>query len=107
MTKIIETMKATRGDNAPRATNILIQAGAQFVEDALHDFPDGPVKMTTEVAKLNVIYEVYIGERCIWHRTVTFGHKERFTTGGAAFVETARLQDAVAWAALAVVESVW
>lgn len=116
MSEIIETLiPPGRGDGVARASNILVQAGAQFVEDALRDNPDGPVQMHTEVSRTDVTYDVVIGDpsdsmstrgaRCIWRRVVTFGHTDRHVAGGAAFVEAARMQDAVAWAALDLLEA--
>lgn len=98
------------GTDPARAANILVRAGAQFVDDAIRDNPDGPVQMHTEISRTDVTYDVTIGDpsdsmsprsaRVIWHRVVTFGHTDRTVAGGAAFVEVARMQEAVAWAAL-------
>lgn len=88
----------------------MVRAGAQFVDEALVDNPDGPVQMRTELSRTDVTYTVTIGEslraaRCIWHRVVVFGCTDRTVAGGAAFVEAARMQEVVAWAALELMES--
>ena len=92
-----------------RATNILVRAGAQFVDKALQDNPDGPIRMHAEISRAEIVYDVVIGDpnsaRCIWQRTVPFGANDRHVGGGAAFVEAARQQDAVAWAALELLEA--
>jgi len=102
------------GNDEARATNILVRAGAQFVDKALVDNPDGPVQMHTTLSRTDVTYDVTIGDpsdsmrrtaRCIWHRVVVFGHTDRTVAGGAAFVEAARMQEAVAWAALDLLEA--
>jgi hypothetical protein len=112
MTTIIETLAGSSAEPGA-ARNLLVQAGAQFVAEALRDNPDGPVQTITTIGRVEICYEVVIGDssdgdhgraRTIWHRTVTFGHTDRTVAGGAAFVETARLQDAVAGAALVLVE---
>lgn len=100
---------------ADRATNILVSNGARFVNEALADNPDGPVQMITDVSRLEVSYEVVVGDptdsmstkcaRTIWHRIVPFGASDRHVAGGAAFVEAARSQESVAWAALELMES--
>jgi hypothetical protein len=105
----------SRGDDEARAANILVRAGAQFVDDGIRDNPDGPVQMHTELSRIDVSYDVTIGDpsdsmsprtaRCIWHRVVVFGHTDRTVAGGAAFVEAARTQEAVAWAALDLLEA--
>lgn len=104
-----------RGDDEARAANILVRAGAQFVDEGIRDNPDGPVQMHTEISRTDVSYDVTIGDpsdsmsprtaRCIWHRVVVFGHTDRTVAGGAAFVEAARMQEAVAWAALDLLEA--
>lgn len=104
-----------RGDTEAHVSNILVRAGAQFVDDALRDNPDGPVQMHTEISRTEVAYSVTVGDpsdsmsprtpRVIWHRTVVFGHTDRTVAGGAAFVEAARMQEAVAWAALDLMEA--
>jgi hypothetical protein len=103
-----------RGDTETRATNILVRSGAQFVDEAIRDNPDGPVQMHTEISRTEVIYDVLVGGdddrsprpgRFIWSRTVVFGHTDRTVTGGADFVEAARTQEAVAWAALELLEA--
>ena len=101
-----------RGDYESRAANILVRLGAQFVDDANRDNPDGPVTMRTEISRTEVVYEVVVGDRmdsrgarCIWHRVVSFGESRRHCAGGAAFVEAARAQEAVAWAALDLLEA--
>jgi hypothetical protein len=116
MTTITERLSPPpRGDDEARAANILVRAGAQFVDDGIHDNPDGPVRMHTEVSRTDVSYDVTIGDpsdsmsprtaRCIWHRVVVFGHTDRTVAGGAAFVEAARMQESVAWAALDLLEA--
>ena len=100
---------------AARAANILVRAGAQFVDAALLDNPDGPVRMHTELSRTEVSYDVAIGDpsdgmsprgaRCIWHRVVVFGATDRTVAGGSAFVEAARLQEVVAQAALDLLEA--
>lgn len=94
------------------AMNRLVAAGAQFVEQALRDNPDGPVSMWTTLTRTEIDYEVTVGfmddrsrGRIIWHKTVVFGHTDRTVAGGAAFVEAARVQETVAWSALALMES--
>jgi hypothetical protein len=92
-----------------------VRSGAQFADGAIRDNSDGPVRMHTVVSRLDVTYDVLIGEagdpgcvdsaRCIWHRVVTFGATDRTVAGGAAFVEAARTQEAVAWAALDLLEA--
>jgi hypothetical protein len=104
-----------RGSDEARVANILVRAGAQFVDEALVDNPDGPVQMHTELSRTDVTYDVTIGDpsdsmsprtaRCIWHRTVNFGATDRHCAGGAAFVEVARQQEAVAWDALDLLEA--
>jgi hypothetical protein len=103
------------GNDEVRAANILVRAGAQFVDEALIDNPDGPVQTHTALSRTDVRYDVTIGDpsdritprtaRCIWHRVVTFGHTDRTVAGGTAFVEAARMQEAVAWAALDLMEA--
>jgi hypothetical protein len=93
----------------------LVRLGAQFIEDAIRDNPDGPVQMHTEISRTDVTYDVCIGDpfdsmsprsaRCIWHRVVTFGATDRTVAGGAAFVGAAHAQEDVAWAALDLLES--
>lgn len=113
---IVERLSAPgRGDDSVRAANILVRCGAQFVDEALRDNPDGPVQMHTEISRADVTYSVCVGDpsdsmsprsaRCIWHRVVVFGHTDRTVAGGAAFVEAARTQEAVAWAALDLMEA--
>ena len=92
------------------AANVLVRRGAQFVEDALRDNPDGPVRMVIERSRTEIVYTVTIGDpddngaRSIWCRTVVFGHDDRHCAGGAAFVEVGREQDEVAFAALELLE---
>lgn len=96
------------------AANRLVRVGAQFIEPAIRDNPDGPVQIVTEVSRTGVDYVVYIGDpsdttsprsaRAIWTRTVAFGHTDRTVAGGAAFVEAARTSDQVAWDALTLLE---
>lgn len=116
MTKISEQLSPPpRGNSEARAANILVRAGAQFVDEAIADNPDGPVQMHTELSRTEVSYGVAIGDssdsmtprtdRFIWYRVVTFGHTDRTVAGGAAFVEVARMQEAVAWAALDLLEA--
>lgn len=93
-----------------RARNLLVKAGAQFVEAAISRNPDGPVQMITELTRTDVTYDVVIGEpndggRMIWHAVVTFGADDRHHAGGAAFVQAARTQEAVAQAALTLLEA--
>ena len=98
-----------------RAANILVRAGAQFVDDALRDNPDGPIRMHTEFSRAEIIYGVVIGApssdgtpssaRCIWQRSVVFGANARHVAGGAAFVEAARQQETIAWAAHELLEA--
>ncbi|HET9893257.1 MAG TPA: hypothetical protein VFQ42_22455 [Mycobacterium sp.] len=97
------------------ASNLLVRKGAQFVEEALRDNPDGPVKMVIDISRTEINYDVVIGDpedsmsprgaRTIWHKTVYFGSSDRHCAGGAAFVEASREQDAVAFAALELLES--
>ncbi len=113
MTKISEQLSPPpRGDGEARAANILVRAGAQFVDEAIADTPAGPVQMHTELSRTEVSYDDTIGDisdgmtaRYIWHRVVVFGHTDRTVAGGAAFVEVARMQEAVAWAALDLLEA--
>ena len=113
MTTITKTPStSSRGADEARAANILVRFGAQFVDEALARNPDGPVRMHTELSRTDVFYDVTIGDpsdgmpaRCIWQRIVVFGHTDRTVAGGAAFVEAARLQEAVAWAALDLLEA--
>lgn len=90
------------------ARDVLVRAGAQFVVEAIADNPHGPVRMVTDVEREAVLYEVDVGSgdeaRCIWHRSVAFGMKESHQAGGAAFVAAARMQEAVAWAAMVAIE---
>jgi hypothetical protein len=116
MMTIVETLtRPARGDGEARAANVLVRSGAQFVDDAIRDNPDGPVTMHTEISRTEVDYAVVIGSpecsmsartaRTIWHRTVTFGATDRYCAGGAAFVEAARMQETVAWAVLELLEA--
>ena len=115
MTIIEQLQPPTRSVNEARAANILVRSGAQFVDEALRDNPDGPVRMHTEISRAEVDYAVVIGcpedsmgtrtSRTIWHRTVTFGATDRHCAGGAAFVEAARAQEIVAWSALELLEA--
>ena len=99
---------APRNGLETRAANILVRAGAQFVDDALQDNPDGPIRMHAEISRTEIVYDVVIGSpstdgapssaRCIWQRSVKFGANGRHVAGGAAFVEAARQQEAIAWA---------
>jgi hypothetical protein len=93
------------------AMNILVRAGAKWVDEALRDSPDGPVTMHITRTRTEIEYEVTIGDpddrdrgRVIWYREVAFGHDDAHCTGGAAFVAVAREQDAVAFAALELME---
>lgn len=94
------------------AMNVLVRSGAKWVDEALRDNPDGPVMMTTVRTRTEIEYEVIVGilddcctkARCIWSKTVAFGHDDRHHAGGAAFVEVSREQDAVAFAALELLE---
>lgn len=116
MTTITETLRPPGGSqDEARATNVLVRAGAQFVDAALRDNPDGPVTMHTEISRAKVTYEVVIGHpddsmapqaaRYIWRRTVAFGSTDRNCAGGVSFTEAARQQEAVAWAALDLLEA--
>lgn len=115
MTMITEQLSPPPRGNEVHAANILVRAGAQFVDGALINNPDGPVQMHTEISRTDVRYDVTIGDssnhmtprtaRCIWHRVVTFGHTDRTVAGGTAFIEAARMQEAVAWAALDLLEA--
>jgi hypothetical protein len=95
------------------AMNVLVRSGAKWVDEALRDNPDGPIVQLITRTKTEIDYEVVVGDpnagdrgraRCIWHATVTFGHDDAHCAGGAAFVKTAREQDAVAFAALELME---
>jgi hypothetical protein len=114
MSTIIETLTHGASMTEREATNILVSSGAQFVEVAIRDEPDGPVVMLTDISRIEVVYEVVIGDtaagdrgkaRTIWRRAVTFGATDRTVAGGASFVEAAREQERVAWAALDLLES--
>jgi hypothetical protein len=97
------------------AMNALVRSGAKWVDEALGDNPDGPVVMTTVRTRTEIDYEVIVGDpsdsmstrsaRCIWHRTVAFGHDDAHCAGGSAFVAASREQDAVAFAALELLEA--
>ncbi len=111
-TTLVETLVPGSAADPHAAMNQLVRAGAQFVEAALADNPNGPVSMTTTIDRTETTYEVHIGfdddrsrGRTIWHRTVYFGSTDRHCAGGGAFVEAARLQEAVAWAALTLLEN--
>lgn len=90
---------------AAQAASLLVREGAQFVEQALADNPEGPVAMITTIEQTETIYDVVIGDvdagdhgraRMIWRKRVTFGQTDATVAGGRAFVEAARSQDAVA-----------
>lgn len=112
--KIKETLHG-EGPGYESALSILKQHGARFVDETIADNPNGPVRMETDVSRTEVVYEVVIGDpsdsmstrsaRTIWHRIVPFGASDRHVAGGAAFVEAARAQQDVAWAALEILES--
>lgn len=94
------------------AMNILVRAGAKWVDEALRDNPDGPITEHTTRTKTEIEYEVTIGYcddqhrgRLIWHKTVPFGHDDAHCAGGAAFVAAAREQQDVAFAALELMEA--
>ncbi len=94
------------------AMNVLVRSGAKWVDEALRDNPDGPVVMTTVRTRTEIDYEVVVGHsddrskgRCIWTKSVTFGHDDAHCAGGAAFVAAGREQDAVAFAALELLEA--
>jgi hypothetical protein len=94
------------------AMNILVRAGAKWVNEALRDNPDGPITEHTTRTKTEVEYEVTIGigglggdrSRTIWFKTVTFGADDAHCAGGRAFVEAARESSDVAFAALELME---
>ena len=93
------------------AMNIMVRSGAKWVDEALRDNPDGPIVQHTTRTKTEIEYEVTIGYlddrsrgRLIWCKTVTFGHDEAHCSAGRAFVEAGREQDAVAFAALELME---
>ena len=75
-----------------RAANILVRAGAQFVDDALRDNPAGPIRMHAEISRTEIVYVVVIGApstdgapssaRCIWQRFVKFRVNDRHVAGG-------------------------
>lgn len=104
---ILETLHGNSDVSLRQATSRLLSSGCRFVDEALRDNPTGPVQMITGIDHTEITYEVVVGDldagdrgkaRTVWHRTVTFGHDDRHHAGGAAFVEAAREQDAVAWA---------
>lgn len=117
METIIETVHGVRGTGTAleNALTIMKQHGAKFVDEAIAAHPDGPVQMITEVSRCEVSYEVVVGDpsdsmsprsaRVIWHRLVPFGASDRHCAGGGAFVEMARAQADIAWAALEVLEA--
>jgi len=93
------------------AMNLLVRSDAKWVEEALRDNPDGPIVQLTTRTKTEVEYEVAIGYRddqsrgrLIWHKTVTFGHDDAHCTGGRAFISASHEQEAVAFAALELME---
>lgn len=93
------------------AMNVLVRAGAKWVDEALRDNPDGPITEHTTRTRTEIEYEVTIGGsddrsrgRVIWHKTVTFGHDDAHCSGGSAFVEAARESSDVAFAALELME---
>lgn len=85
----------------PRPVNYDANYGPEYIELATHG-----VAMVTEIEPDEVLYQVVVGGclsdadrsgcRTAWQRVVRFGKTERFHAGGQAFVETARLQAAVA-----------
>jgi hypothetical protein len=116
MSSITENLRAPgHSQDKAQVTNILVRAGAQFVDDAIRDNPDGPVTRRTEISRAKITYEMMIGcpgnslspraARYIWRRAVTFGRTNQHCAGGTAFIETARQQEAVAWVALDLLEA--
>jgi hypothetical protein len=94
------------------AMNILVRTGAKWVDEALRDNPDGPITEHTTRTRTEVEYEVTIGYtddrnrgRLIWRKTVAFGHDDAHCGGGRAFVEAAREQADVAFAAVELMET--
>jgi hypothetical protein len=95
-----------------QAMNILVRAGAKWVDEAIRDNPDGPITEHTTRTTTEIEYEVTIGHdgdrgrgRVVWYKTVTFGHNDAHCAGGSAFVAAARESDAVAFAALTLLEA--
>ncbi len=90
------------------ARNVLVRAGAQWVDEAIRDNRHGPVTMHTTIDRDEIDYEVSIGSpeggRFIWSKTVKFGDDAAHRAAGAAFVAVAREQDSVAFAALHLLE---
>lgn len=91
--------------------NILVRSHAKWVDEAIRDNPDGPITEHTTRTRTEIEYEVTIGYcddqhrgRLIWHKTVAFGHDDAHCGGGRAFVEAAREQADVAFAALELLE---
>lgn len=118
MTTIIETLEQPgppeTGDSIAVAQSRLVRAGAQFVEEALRDNPDGPVQMITTISRTDNCFDVVIGDaewgdrgraRTIWRRIVVFGHTDRTVAGGADHVAAARMQEEVARSALTLLEA--
>jgi hypothetical protein len=113
--KTIETLIPPGPETtADRALAILRAAGARFFDEALAANPDGPVEMVTDISRTEIAYEVVIGgvsigdhgrARTIWTALVAFGASDAHCAGGAAFVSSARQQEAVAWAALELMEA--
>jgi hypothetical protein len=105
------------GEGAAFATalKVMKEHGARFVDESIAANPNGPILMVSDVSRCEVSYEVVVGlpsdsmsvegARSIWHRIVPFGASDRHCAGGAAFVEAARAQEAVAWAALEIMEA--
>lgn len=95
------------------ATSRLLSLGAQFVEDAIRDNPDGPVSTIAEIGHTSVTYQVVVGtvdqhslhppSRTVWHREVVFGHTDRTVAGGKDFVDAARAQEDVAWSLITLI----
>ena len=92
----------------------LAAAGARFVEEALHDNPDGPIVSLCIRTRTEIEYQVIIGDadsgdhgrsRIVWHREVTFGMTDATVAGGSAFIEASRTQDRVALYLLELMES--
>lgn len=90
------------------ARNVLVRAGAQWVDEAIRDNRNGPVTMHTTIDREEIDYEVSIGPadggRFIWSKTVKFGEDAAHRAAGAAFVAVGREQDSVAFAALELLE---
>lgn len=91
------------------ARRILTIHRAQFVDEALADNPDGPVRMIITRTRAEIDYEVVIGHdegkaRAVWCKSVTFDFTDRTAAGGYDFVQAAREQDEVGLAMLELVE---